>query len=282
MERTCKTCGFQGGTEHFAKAKGCLGGVRPVCVTCSLKERAAWYQKVRDPSWARKNSYEPMHDFFSCIGSPMKAYLLGLLMADGHISAKDWRIRLKVKASDEELPTLLRDHIAPGALLYRYDALAQGKRHPQISLEITSHRMCDDLGRLGLHSPKTGNERIPDAVDPALYHAFILGYFDGDGCVSWAIRKNRGGLRRVRWSMVSASLSFVTQVQEVLARETGITTFGPYYANSATKTCHQIGTQGAGAFAVDAWLHQSGLGMKRKTISLIALPNGAPIAPVVS
>jgi hypothetical protein len=51
------------------------------------------------------------HGYFSQIDSPMKAYLLGFIAADGHVLPSHHRITIELSAKDQDLLSLIRDEL---------------------------------------------------------------------------------------------------------------------------------------------------------------------------
>ena len=128
-------------------------------------------------------------DYFKEVDSNEKAYFLGLLWADGSIMKfrkNDeflGKIKLSLVEEDSYLVESLRISIGHGGSLKLVKK--QGNRQNQKSLQIADKEFAANVERLGMKPNKTYDGGIP-LIDEKFMPAFILGYFDGDGCfTSW-------------------------------------------------------------------------------------------------
>jgi len=155
-----------------------------------------------------KQTHIKHEDFFAAIDSEQKAYVLGLLMADGYIiypRAKThknpfWGISLHQK--DEYLLTTIKHLIGSEKSILR-------EREESI-LTIVSARMVKDLERYGVVPRKSEILRFPYNVPHSLWRHVIRGVFDGDGCVSGKICSFYG------------NETFLIQLREILFEEIDI------------------------------------------------------------
>jgi hypothetical protein len=81
----------------------------------------------------------------------VKAYVLGVLAADGNVLPKHHRITLELSARDADLLETIRDELVPGGAIvtrhrngYDYQTLA-----------FVSHSMVNDLEMLGVTAAKS-------------------------------------------------------------------------------------------------------------------------------
>jgi intein/homing endonuclease len=114
-------------------------------------------------------------DFFDVIDSEEKAYFLGFLFADGSVHHKSNAIVLKLQKRDRKILT-------------KFSHLILGTEHLLINknnylLRFSSFHIKQRLIELGCMPNKTFILTFP-ILDPSMYHHFIRGYFDGDGCIS--------------------------------------------------------------------------------------------------
>jgi DNA-binding CsgD family transcriptional regulator len=205
------------------------------------------------------------HDYFTQVDTPLKAYLLGLLAADGCVSSSSNCISLRVSVKDAELAEVMRGELSPLALVSRETmAPLPGyvKCREAARFAVTSPQMKADLGRYGVVPRKTFILRWPALLEPHLEAPFILGCFDGDGCLQAAGRPFRW-----RWELYSASEGFLVSAREAILRHTGL----EMIKGVSRRGLHQLRLNGGKSVDVlDAWLHADvpGLGRKR-------LPAGA-------
>lgn len=129
-------------------------------------------------------------NFFECIDSEIKAYLLGFFVADGCVDSSAKRIKIGVAEQDIEIIKLFQQILAPSATITITNNQNGAKfRQRQCVIKISSTRLVNDLGKLGIYSRKTFCPiSIPSMSEELTWH-FIRGYFDGDGNLWY---KNRG------------------------------------------------------------------------------------------
>jgi hypothetical protein len=189
------------------------------------------------------------HDYFKDIDNPLKSYILGLLASDGWISKNEVCIKLSHK--DTELVELIRNELAP---LHRITSIGEC-----VMVRVVSASMRQDLARYGIIPRKSLILRYPEGLP--FENSFILGCFDGDGCL------NRYGKdkRYWRWSLVSGSKPFLEAVKSRILLATNISGSGPSSAGNDSST--QVLTYTcARVVPVDAWLHADVPGLTRKRL----------------
>jgi hypothetical protein len=194
------------------------------------------------------------NDYFSEIDTPLKAYVLGWIASDGCISRNE--ISLKLHEKDIEAVELVRDELAPlHKITHRQDG--NSGRSPMAEFRVSSAQMREDLEHLGITPRKSLTLRYPEIL-PHLNNSFILGCFDGDGCLY------RSPAGYYRWTLVSASVPFLREVQERVLCATGIRLSDP--RKNVTSEAHVIGCTGSKVVPVDTWLHADMPGLARKRL----------------
>ena len=173
---------------------------------------------------------EIRHNFFSEIKTELQAYLLGFIFSDGSINDERHTLVIHINEKDKELFKLFKI-ISPDAYTqehkgYESKALVRGhtvKNTGSIRLSISSKILINDLHKLGVVERKTYcNLEIPKQIPENLIIHFIRGYFDGDGCITYSIRKpnpkNREKNYRVagRFEICSKTSSMLLQFQQYL------------------------------------------------------------------
>jgi hypothetical protein len=116
--KRCARCQEVKPISDFYKGKQWIDGLHPYCKKCHLahqKERreiklALFPGKFR---WKRDLI---RHSYFAQIDNSIKAYVLGVLAADGNILPKHYRITLELSAKDADLLETVRDELVPGGL----------------------------------------------------------------------------------------------------------------------------------------------------------------------
>lgn len=197
------------------------------------------------------------HDYFNTVSTPVQAYLLGFLMADGYIDLKLNAVRLHLKLTDENsrLLDFMRTEIAPTVPIH---SIQPTNGYSSLHLRIYSTQLLTDLARFGVCRQKTGKEQWPKLLPSNLAAPFVLGYFDGDGHITYHATQHRW-----EWAVCCASRTFLVSMQTEIARH-GITLRGPYENNGIWRLASgKIST----VTQLDAWLHESGLGFESKNLA---------------
>lgn len=141
-----------------------------------------------DTQWdAKKDTqciYEKDRTTLDVIDTQDKAYVLGLLIADGSISNKG---SIKIEVKDKELCEYVKQVFKSKAPVKKHTRIRpQFKNSKQVSyvFSVVSIEFLKPASQWGLIPNKTHSEtlcipRIPKELKPH----FIRGYFDGDGSV---------------------------------------------------------------------------------------------------
>ncbi len=176
------------------------------CLPCTL--RADFYGR-RAPG----TKYIFDDDYFTEIDSEAKAYLLGWIASDGHIRRGGFTIELHRK--DKACLEMLRDLISKDIPIYD-PTNRPGK--PTSVLQVNSRKMSEDLSkhfklpfaRDSKSWRKSDILQYPD-LDPKYDTAFIRGFFDGDGCISF-----HGEYNQLRAVFISISSDFLQSIRDKL------------------------------------------------------------------
>lgn len=134
--------------------------------------------------------------YFETIDSKLKAYFLGLIEADGCIiknrnsDAEAGRFEISLQERDGYLIEKLCQEIKISKNPEIRDK--GGNRQRQIRISFSDKIFCHHLSALGCKSNKSFSLKFPSKIPQKFISSFILGYFDGDGCIS--INKKKGVL----------------------------------------------------------------------------------------
>ena len=133
----------------------------------------------------RKNRYTLDESYFDVINSTKKAYLLGLMAADGCVTKTNY---IAFESIDRELTALLSDEIQYSGEMR---IIQPGVYKPHYRINFSSPRLASALSRYGVVTGRisTGNYYFPKKLE--YLAAYLLGYFDGDGCAY--VNKGRSG-----------------------------------------------------------------------------------------
>jgi len=172
-------------------------------------------RKHNGSNWRGRRKYTLSESYFEEINTPNKAYLLGFLCADGHVSERraSEGIQIEIQARDKEILEFYRRELETNKPIK--DSIKMGQPYKRI--RILSTKMRDDLNRLDIRHHKTQTLTFPRIVKELESH-FIRGYFDGDGCIY--IKEKH--LAHSCASIIATPLMCET-LKEIFSRELGIT-----------------------------------------------------------
>lgn len=151
----------------------------------------------------KRKSYVNL-DYFKEIDTPEKAYWLGFLAADGYIVGNELNIQLQ--QSDKLHLQKFSDAIN-GNLTIRdingKNNFGTEYHHHRVSLK--SSKMVEDLRKYGI-TPKKSLILTKPNISSIFFNYWILGYMDGDGCVS----KNKKKIR-ISFTGTKAVMNFIKE-----------------------------------------------------------------------
>lgn len=142
--------------------------------TTIMRQLKRWNVSIRN---IRCNAiYDLDCNFFDNINSEEKAYILGLLLSDGHIS-KNNTIMLTLKD---------RDVIEKYRKAIKSNAPIKVDRYGNYQLNIRCKTMALQLRKIGLNNQKSYEldfDKVLSCVPKPLENHFVRGLFDGDGSI---------------------------------------------------------------------------------------------------
>lgn len=133
-------------------------------------------------SWLNEN-------YFQIIDSERKAYFLGYLLADGCVCERpksSKRLSMSLQLRDGYILEFLREDLeSDKQILY-------SEIRNNAVLDVSSNKLCNDLIKLGITPRKSFTAKFPtfDQVPEHLFHHFMRGLFDGDGCICSQSRRD--------------------------------------------------------------------------------------------
>lgn len=174
------------------------------------------YQAKSQSELQRK--YPIQEIFFDDINTEEKAYILGLLYADGWNQTERNSVSLSLKEADKEILDKVTSLIQPTKPLKYINTSNQRKNlgfensQNQYRLIIANKHISQRLVELGCGKAKTHNLTFPteEQVPSHLIRHFVRGYFDGDGSVS--------GDKQKQFCFVG-TIDFLLPLQQILVKE---------------------------------------------------------------
>ena len=252
--KTCSRCRVSKSRDDFYANRGWNDGLHPYCKPCLLAyQRQRRFERLdaerpERRQWTRRFA---RHDYFQNLETPRQAYVLGLLAADGNVFGT--RISLELAAKDSHLVELVRDELASAVNLRS----RRRQSRDYVLLSISSRPLVTDLAAFGVTERKSRTLCWPGALPASLSRPFLLGYFDGDGFITWS---RHGRYVYPRWGLIGTE-RFLTSVNALLARELGLRLRRLHEREGC---CH-LHVTGRDAVVVDEWLHDGyDFGLDRK------------------
>lgn len=204
-------------------------------------------------SKARVGTASIRHDYFHQIDTPEKAYVLGLIAADGNVRSDNGRLQLKLEVKDRSAVELVRDQVAPDAPL-REELTNLG--NTMIVFAVQSPAIAQGLALHGVIPNKSHAMSWPNLVPKHLEGSYICGYFDGDGSLQ--------SVKYPRWTIVSGTITFLERIQNVIEIHTGVHVGGPYTQKG--QRVWSIVKSGKAVRELDEWIHRDVPGLPRKRL----------------
>ena len=125
--------------------------------------------------------------YFTNIDSHDKAYILGFIFADGHNNTKNGILQIGIHKKDIAVLLFIKERMNCS------HKIKEEKDTNIIKLYICSRQISNDLKHLGCHSDKTFSATFPN-IEEQFKNSFLLGLFDGDGCITILKHCNAGSL----------------------------------------------------------------------------------------
>ncbi len=163
--------------------------------------------------------HEVDENYFNEIDSHQKAYFLGLIMADGSVRWNRPKNKLSVlkiglqKPDGYILQEFIKDIKYTGGVKY-VERNEPGKQSSAI-VQITNIEFTNKLWKFGVYPNKSMSHPFFKNVPEEYISSAILGYFDGDGSVSYSEK-----IRKLTTSFIG-SQEFIEELRKVLL-ENGI------------------------------------------------------------
>lgn len=130
-------------------------------------------------------------DYFSIIDTPLKAYFLGFIFADGYLvynpNRRVYELGIELQEDDKYILDLLNLELGNLNNIYYTPAKKvtiegiEANRKPTYCLRIYSKQIVEDLIQKGIVPNKTHHTSFPK-IQEEYFFDFLRGYIDGDGC----------------------------------------------------------------------------------------------------
>lgn len=192
-------------------------GLGTLCIIEILKRNGI---ERRDSS-AYVSKYSVNETFFEIIDSKEKAYMLGFLYADGCISdtsqRKSYKVQISLQQDDKEILEKFKNLIEYTGELRKIEP---PKKYPnrkiQYQLSIENKIFYTNLYNHGLVPRKSYCATFPYEIGNEFYKSFILGIYDGDGCLYHYNRNNQCNIS------FTGTSELINVIGDIIEKELGI------------------------------------------------------------
>lgn len=198
--------------------------------------------------------YKLHENYFDNIDTPNKAYVLGLMCADGCNYPPKRTAFISLQESDREVLEKIKKELKSEQPLKIIDQSKIGDKrgngysyNNMCTFYIYSGHICHSLTNLGVVKNKSLVLEFPN-INEELYSHFIRGYFDGDG----SIYQNKNN-NRITITFTSTE-NFCKKLKEILENKLDI------YCGIYESSCHNNITKvaslsGASAIKLLNWMY---------------------------
>lgn len=139
--------------------------------------------KTRSYSDNNRRYYRNQH-YFDEINTPNKAYVLGILFADGCNHIEHNAITISLQEEDIDTLRAIKNELSYGGPIRENNLNDKNPNWKnQRILVINDQYLSQRLEELGIVNNKSLIVKHPDYLSNELIPHFIRGYFDGDGCI---------------------------------------------------------------------------------------------------
>ena len=188
--------------------------------------------QIRDNSH-KGRKYSINENYFDNIDDQNKAYILGLLYADGCNYRKTNYVKLELQERDKSILDKINMEINSNKPLFYIKLHDKNEKWQNTyRLDITNKHISEQLECLGVVPNKSLILTFPDWLDNNLMNHFIRGYFDGDGHIEWS---------KTKFISIASTLQFCKNINEILINELDIrngSIYDTYNKDSNTKVLH--------------------------------------------
>lgn len=198
-----------------------------------------------------RKTYHCDEYYFDKIDDQDKAYIIGLLWADGYNNEKIGKITLQLQERDKKILEDISDLLHSDMPLW---FLNLNDKNPNWSntytLSLRSKHISNILTSYGMIQRKSLLLTFPEWLDKSLYSHFIRGYMDGDGSVYYS--KDRNVLR----VEIVGTKMFLDVVRNICAK-IGVKT-NLYHKNNQNSITYKLyTTSNSGSLKFLNWIYNN-------------------------
>lgn len=173
----------------------------------------SWLIRENIPIRDRGKISKINQSIFDEIDSEIKAYVLGLITADGSVSQKSNNITICLSKEDKYLLELINEKLLEGLGTIFINHKEDEK--PRYVLSFNGKQIKNRLKDFGIVPNKSYSlKKLSNIIPEKYYHHYIRGLFDGDGVCSYCTSHKKK--RKVRVGFCSHEKEFVEDYRDFL------------------------------------------------------------------
>ena len=197
-----------------------------------------------------RRTYYCNDDYFDNIDDQNKAYILGLLWADGCNHANKNKVTIQLQEQDRSILERIKEVSNNERPLWK-SKLNDKNSNWQNSIVLTwqSRKISQALNDYGMVPRKSLVLEFPHLLHKSLYAHFIRGYIDGDGSVYYSRNKNA-----LRVEMIGTKM-FLESIQDICA-DIGVKTSVYHKKGCHDVICKLYTTSNIGTLKLLNWIYK--------------------------
>lgn len=139
----------------------------------------------RDNDGSLQRKYDLNQEYFNHIDTSSKAYVLGILYADGSLDKGEWKVSISLIEKDLSVLKFIKNELESTRPFFFNERNKKNSNFQNsYNLSVNSKALWEGCYKWGLTPNKTFTTTFPLNIPSEYYSDFIRGYFDGDGYVS--------------------------------------------------------------------------------------------------
>lgn len=206
-----------------------------------------------------RKTYHCDEYYFDNVNTQDKAYIIGLLWADGCNQLERGKVTIQLQERDQKILEQIKNVSCNERPLYKTE-LNNKNPNWQNSIRLTwqSRHISEVLNDYGMVPRKSLVLEFPAWLDESLYPHFIRGYMDGDGSIYYSQQRNV-----FRASMIGTKM-FVDIVKDI-CKKVGVKTSLYHKKGHNDITYNLYTTSNSGTFTFLKWIYKdANLKLERK------------------
>lgn len=155
--------------------------------------------------------YNRNSHYFDKIDTQNKAYILGLLFADGNNCPDYNAITISLQDEDKYILDFIKNELEYEGPVRHVPLHDKNENYKdQYTLVINDPYMSKHLENLGIVKAKSLIVKFPDYIRMKFINHFVRGYFDGDGSISYCKSTNKPAVS------IAGTFEFCTKVSDII------------------------------------------------------------------